>query len=228
MTAVSPVTLRFVNGATGEPLPLHPRRLILAGYTGRDRASVQKHIDELTEQGVAPPEQVPALYTGEPGSIQIDGSLPAAAGWASGEVEFVLFVGEAGVFVGVGSDHTDRDLERTSVVASKRAFHKVVSRILWPVETLQAEWDELCLRSWVTHDSEEYLYQEGALATMMTPTDLLNLLPAEDRAAGLVLFSGTVPATAPAPASGPCHFDGVLLAADGRVLAACGYDYVAR
>jgi hypothetical protein len=228
MTAVSPTTLRFINGATGEPLPMHQRRLILAGYTGRDRASVQKHIDELAAQGVAPPEQVPALYTGEPGSIQIDGSLPAVAGWASGEVEFVLLVGDGGVFVGVGSDHTDRDLERTSVVASKRAFSKIVSRILWPVEALQAEWDQLCLQSWVTHDSEHYLYQQGTLATMMTPTDLLNLLPSEDRAAGLVLFSGTVPAAAPAPASGACHFDGVLLAADGRALAACGYDYVAR
>ncbi|MEO1265398.1 MAG: DUF2848 family protein, partial [Pseudomonadota bacterium] len=38
------------------------RDLVLAGWTGRDAAKVQEHIDELAEHGVAPPSRTPMFY----------------------------------------------------------------------------------------------------------------------------------------------------------------------
>ena len=141
----------------------------------------------------------------------------------------VLFVSAGAIYVGIGSDHTDRDLERTSIVASKQAFSKIIGRRVWPLDRLQPDWDRFALRSWVTHEGVgvRTLYQEGAVASMMTPVDLLNLIPTDQRGDGLVLFSGTVPAASEAPSSGACRFEGELLDGSGGVLASCGYSYQA-
>src|SRR5689334_3905949 len=106
--------MQLTNAADGKPVDFAPQRVVLAGYTGRDRAAVQAHIDELRAQGIPAPEHTPELYRTDAGAIQIDGQLARGHGWSSGEVEFVLLVGGGATYVGIGSDHTDRDLERTS------------------------------------------------------------------------------------------------------------------
>jgi hypothetical protein len=186
---------------------------------------VRRHIDELAAEGIPPPERVPELYSGLPAQLAIGGSLPPGRGWSSGEVEYVLFVTDAGVLVGVGSDHTDRELERAAVVAAKQAFPKIVGPTVWPLDALAGDWDSLRLRSWVTCAGERSLYQEGAMATILAPSDLLDLVPPEERREGLVVFSGTVPAARRAPTADICRFQGEIVGADGTVIAACDYEY---
>lgn len=222
-THASPLLL--INAADGQELVLHPRRLVLAGYTGRDRQSVQQHIDELAAEGIPPPEQVPALYPGSASDIQVGGRLPPGAGWSSGEVEYVLFVTDLGLLVGVGSDHTDRDLERASVIGAKQAFSKIVGARVWPLGDLANKWDSLIIRSWVTHQGGRRPYQEAALATILPPAELLDLLAPTQRGPGLVLFAGTVPAIEPAPRSGQCRFEGEIARPNGEVLLSCRYEY---
>ncbi|MBI3328109.1 MAG: DUF2848 family protein [Nitrospinae bacterium] len=121
--------LTLTNSVDGQQIGFQPRHLILGGYTGRDREHVQRHIDELVAAGIPAPASVPELYPGHAAAIQIGGVLPAGSGWSSGEVEYVLFVTAQGVYVGVGSDHTDRALERTSIVAAKQAFPMTIKEI---------------------------------------------------------------------------------------------------
>ena len=49
--------------AGGGPLALDVQRLIIAGWTGRDAAAVQHHIEELQALGVKPPATVPTFGT---------------------------------------------------------------------------------------------------------------------------------------------------------------------
>ncbi len=221
-----PVTLELTDAARDAPLVFVPERVVLAGYTGRDRAVVQRHIDELRAQGIPAPERVPAAYPGLPQLIQIDGTLPGGEGWSSGEVEFVLLTTERGVYVGVGSDHTDRELERTAMVPAKQAFPKILGRRVWPLTQLSRDWDSLVLRSWITHEGTRSLYQEGSIAMIMTPDDLL-AFAGDGAASGLIVYSGTVPALSGPPTAGRCRFEGMLTRADGQVLASCSYDYEA-
>lgn len=218
--------LSLINAAQGTPLSFTPTRVLLAGYTGRDRASVQRHIEELRALGVPAPERVPEVYPGLPEGIQVDGELAAGAGWSSGEVEYVLLATERGVYVGVGSDHTDRDLERRAMVPAKQAFRKIVGARIWPLERLAGEWDALVLRSWITCGRVRQLYQEGSVALIIAPHDLLTLVEG-GAAPGTVVFSGTVPTAAAAPRQGRCRFDGELARPDGSVLASCSYWYEA-
>lgn len=219
--------LTLAIGGSGLPFAFRPSHVVLAGYTGRDRDSVLRHIEELKEDGIPPPETVPALYPGQARGLQVGGALAAGGGWSSGEIEYVLFWAEAGTFVGVGSDHTDRELERTSIVASKHAFPKVVGQHVWPLESLRGEWDSLVLWSWVIRNGVRHLCQEGTLAILLPPADLIELIPAGDRTPGLVVFSGTVPASGRAPREGVWEFEGQLARPNGDVLAEVRYQYCA-
>jgi len=219
------VRLALVNGATGRPIHFTPQRVLLAGYTGRDRAVVQRHIDELAAQGIPAPAEVPIVYPGR--ELQVNGELSAGSGWSSGEVEFVLLITRAGILVGVGSDHTDRTLEQSAMVPAKQAFPKVVAKAVWPLEALLPEWDQLVLDSWLSRGQRRLQYQEGPLAEIMKPEDLLQLVDAEDRRPGLALFSGTVPSLRPAPRTGHWRFQGELVTSSGRKLSRCEYEYEA-
>lgn len=217
--------MRLFDATRSRAVRFTPWRVRLAGYTGRDRAAVQRHIDELAEQGIPPPDQVPAIYPGA--QVQVNGELAASAGWSSGEVEFVLLLTRRGMFVGVGSDHTDRELERTAMVEAKQAFPKILGRDVWPLNALLPEWDRLRLQSWLDRDGDRVAYQEGPLASILAPVDLLELIEPQERRTGLVLFSGTVPSVRAAPRTGRWLFEGELVGADGRTLTRCRYGYEA-
>ena len=83
------------------------RDLVIAGWTGRNTETVEKHIREL---------------------------------------EAVLFSLEDGLWVGVGSDHTDRRTETFNISVSKQACPKPVGPQLWRYSEVADHWDQLILR----------------------------------------------------------------------------------
>jgi hypothetical protein len=168
-------------------------QVILVGYSGRDREAVQAHIRELEHLGVAPPARVPAMYTVPPALVSAASSLVVAGAETSGEAEFVLLPGPRGWLVAAGSDHTDRAHEAIDVAESKLLCGKVISREVWPLESLEQHWDRLELRAWTTDELGRRLYQEGVLGDLLTPAQLL----AEVQSAGFttsnaLIFSGTL------------------------------------
>jgi len=46
--------LEFQVVGTNETFALVPRAVVIAGYTGKDRAAVDRHIQELAEAGLPP------------------------------------------------------------------------------------------------------------------------------------------------------------------------------
>jgi Protein of unknown function (DUF2848) len=186
-----------VAGATGEPqhLTVEVQQILLAGYTGRDRAKVLEHIHELEALGVAPPARVPAIYV-VPSHLLTTGSAVAVRGeQTSGEAEFYLLVTSEGMLVGVGSDHTDRAHETIDVTESKAMCPKPISDTVWRYEDVRSHWDKLELRSWVTAAGERRLYQEGRLGALLDVDGLLRELTAAGHAdlRGHIVFGGTLP-----------------------------------
>ncbi len=123
--------------------------LIIAGWTGRDRAEVEQHIAELAAIGVNPPTTVPCFYRVGANLLTNTRTIDVAGSHSSGEVEFVLVSLAAGLHVGVGSDHTDRKVEAYGVTVSKQMCPKPIGRELWKFSDVEAHWDELMLRSWL-------------------------------------------------------------------------------
>lgn len=191
---VDPVRLRSLTvdgGASSDPIEFRPTRVVVAGYTGRDRARVQAHIDELAAIGVAPPDRVPSYYEQPLEMLTFHGAITVPSSSTSGEAEPVLLFTEAGPMLAVGSDHTDREQERIDVGTSKAVCPKVVSRQVVPLAEVGDTWDDGVLRSWA--DGEPY--QEHPLAAITPPPDLVADFTTVfgDPTPGLVLFLGTVP-----------------------------------
>ncbi|MGH3321821.1 MAG: DUF2848 family protein [Streptosporangiaceae bacterium] len=179
--------LELTTLAGSEPLEFDPRRVFLAGYTGRDRAAAEAHVAELARHGIPAPSRVPSRVTTR-SRIDVYGARSA------GEAEFVLFLHEGRVLAGVGSDHTDRELEEHSVVKSKQCVDKPMSGQVWLLDEIVGHWDELALRSTVLDGAIQTPYQDGAVVSMMTPRAILGEI--ESRVGlkdGDVVWSGTLP-----------------------------------
>lgn len=179
-----------------EPLEFGVARILDAGFTGRNQALAMKHVEELKSHGVAAPDRIPAYYGVTRESATTDDEIEVLGDTTSGEVEVVLLFQDDQIYIGVGSDHTDRELEKESIPRSKVICPKVVSRQVWRFEDVKPHWETLVLHSWVEVDGVRTLYQEGALADFLPVDDFLTRVRKEvkdGRLEGMVLFMGTLP-----------------------------------
>lgn len=149
------------------------RKFVIAGWTGRDPASVNKHIAELEAIGVPAPSTVPVFYEVAPTLMTTSTDITVVGEKTSGEVEFVLINTQQGLLVTVGSDHTDRWLETISVHHSKQICPKPVAAKSWSFESVESHWDQLILRAYSQQGDRRSLYQEGLVTGMLAPLDLL-------------------------------------------------------
>jgi hypothetical protein len=158
---------------TTTPLTLPIDRAIMAGWTGRDPVARDKHIAELEAIGIARPATTPIYYPVAARRLTTDDSIEVSGGDTSGEVEFVLIGWQDRIFVGVGSDHTDRKVETYSVTVSKQMCDKPMASVLWEYEDVAGHWDRLILRSHAWIDGKRVLYQEGTLDSMLPVKELI-------------------------------------------------------
>jgi uncharacterized protein DUF2848 len=182
----------IINGARR---PIEVTQLVVAGWTGRDRAAVERHIAELAAIGVKRPRSVPTFYRLGASLLTTAKEIEVAGEASSGEVEFVLVSAQGSLYVGVGSDHTDRKVEAYGVTVSKQMCPKPLGPELWPFAELEARWDELVLRSHLTRRGRRRLYQEGGVAQMLAPRELIARFSgsAGMLAPGTAMFCGTLP-----------------------------------
>lgn len=168
------------------------RRAIIAGWTGRDPAAVEKHVRELELLGVKRPATTPIFYRVSAQRITTADTMQVPGTTSSGEVEFVLVMAGGELLVGVGSDHTDREVETYNVTVSKQMCDKPVAAQLWPFADVAPHWDKLVLRSFIMERGQRVLYQEGSVAAMLAPLDLIGRI-GEGKALGegTVMFCGT-------------------------------------
>lgn len=168
-------------------------KLVVAGWTGRDTAALNAHIKELAAIGVTPPKSVPIFYRNSASLLTTAAQIETVGTKSSGEVEFVLYALNDGLWVGVGSDHTDRQAETVNVSRSKQMCAKPVSARLWHYDEVKPHWDRLRLRSYVPgDDGKPRLYQECSVTSMRAPEELISLYTGNDRlAVGTAMFCGT-------------------------------------
>lgn len=168
--------------------------LVIAGWTGSDAAAIEAHILELEVLGVRRPKKTPIFYRGAATLLTQRESIEVVGSTASGEVEPVIFSTESGLWLGIGSDHTDREVETVGITISKQMCAKPVSTKVWKFEEVEGHWNELIVRSWMTKGGQRRLYQEGPLAKMRHPSELLKLYGGEGYVPepGLAMFCGTL------------------------------------
>lgn len=188
------ITLSVIKEKGTEQLVFRADQLICSGWVGKDRRALQEHIDELAKLGVAGPSRIPIYMYLSTYLLTTDDEISVITSQSSGEIEYVVLRQGEDIWVTVGSDHTDRDVETKSIPASKQMYAKCLAKECWPLNDIQDHWDNLLLRCWVYKNNQKILYQEAPLATILSPWEIMEKIPDRESLKGknVVLFSGTI------------------------------------
>jgi hypothetical protein len=190
--AFASIDLVFETKACTQTLDFEVNELVVAGWTGRDRDGVEHHIRELEALGIARPKSTPIYYRASASRLTTRETIEMIGTDSSGEVEFVLLQAEGNLWVGVGSDHTDRKVEAYGVTVSKQMCDKPIAGRVWSMSDISDHWDALQTRSWISWDGQETLYQEGPVTQMLSPKDLIEgYFGVGGMRDGSVMFCGT-------------------------------------
>jgi hypothetical protein len=166
--------------------------MIIAGWAGRNAAAIGHHIEELVALGIRRPSTTPLYYRVAAQTATQSNRLVVLGPDSSGEVEPVVVAMADGLWIGIGSDHTDRKAEASGIALSKQLCGKPVGAQLWFYADVEGHWDELIIRSWATIDGERLLYQDSSTSALMTPRDLIRKQAGSDMLpTGTLMFCGT-------------------------------------
>jgi hypothetical protein len=165
------LSLILISGAMMAQREVGINDAVVAGWTGRDPAAVEKHIRELEALGVKRPASTPIFYRVAAARLTTGAGIEAVGENSGGEVEFVLLQHDGRLWVGAGSDHTDRAVEAYGVTVSKQMCDKPVAPVFWAFDEVAPHWDRLLLRAHVVENGERRLYQEGPVKAMLAPLD---------------------------------------------------------
>jgi Protein of unknown function (DUF2848) len=169
--------------------------LVVAGWTGRDKAAVEKHIAELEAIGVKRPASTPIFYRASAVRVTTDDAIEALGNASSGEAEFVLLQHGGRLWVGTGSDHTDREVEKYGVSVSKQMCDKPIAVDFWAYDEIAPHWDKLILRAHIAEGGVRKLYQQGPVTAMLDPLTLIEQFAGNKALAeGTLMFCGTLAA----------------------------------
>jgi hypothetical protein len=167
------LTFTIDDKGVATPLTLAIDQAVIAGWTGRDPVARDKHIAELEAIGIARPATTPIYYRCSARRLTTEDTIEVCGEDSSGEVEFVLIGWQGRIFVGCGSDHTDRKVESYSVTVSKQMCDKPIASELWELEDVIDHWDQMILRAYAWIDGMRVLYQEGTLDGMLPVKELI-------------------------------------------------------
>jgi hypothetical protein len=186
-------TLKKLSGE--QEITVEFENLLVIGYAGRDMEKTMDHIRELEEKlGVAPPKRIPTIFECSHELLTQADSIKFLGEKTCGEAEYIIVLDKGNVYIGIGSDHTDRELERDSVPKAKQVCPKPIGKELWVYEEVKDHWDEIKVVSYQQVDGKEVPYQDGTLADILPVEKILEEL--KERVGDIeqsIIFSGTVP-----------------------------------
>jgi hypothetical protein len=192
----NPLNLTVVGRDAQQMLVFDVERMYNLAFTIRNAARMQQHLDEIAKTGIPRPsvDRPPAIYPVSDWAITTASNITVQREKTSGEVEIVILKHDGSILVGVGSDHTDRELEALDILWSKQVCPNVLAPTVWPLDDVKDHWDDLFIESEVEENGERTLYQHASVAEFWTPAEMLASLAGRVKLldGGLIVFSGTV------------------------------------
>ena len=187
------INAKFTSKSKKKTEEIVINRAIVGGWTGRDKGALQHHIDELAKIGVKAPEKTPMFYRVGVSRLTTADAIEVIGDGSSGEVEYVLIQRENRIWVGAASDHTDRVYEHMGITVAKQLCDKPIATEFWPLDEVEGHWDQIKIRSYIQEGGDEVLYQDGNVAGLLSPQELLEHLREEgdNLGEGDLLFGGT-------------------------------------
>lgn len=186
------LSLTLQDGASASKKDVAITHAVIAGWTGRNRADIDHHIEELAALGIPRPKRVPIYFRMAAARATTASMIEVLTTKSSGEVEFVMVQTGGKLWIGVGSDHTDRDVETYGITVSKHMCDHPVSSTFWSYDSIKDHWDKLILRAFIMENGKRVMYQEGSVASMLPPLQIIEkYTEGKGLQEGTLMFGGT-------------------------------------
>ena len=169
------------------------KKLIVVGFAGKDVEKTMEHIRELEAEGIKCPSEVPVVYRCAKNLLTEAETIEVVAGDTSGEVEYLIFSDGGRYYIGLGSDHTDRSLEGTSIHKSKQVCAKPYANTFWLYDEIVGHFESIKLISSQIVDGERIEYQEGVTGDLLPLQTIIEKIEREESMEGALIYTGTVP-----------------------------------
>lgn len=170
-------------------------RLLIVGYSGSNIEKIKEHIKELKEHlGVPEPKRIPTIFECSRELLTTEKDIRFVGNMTSGEVEYLIIKHSNEIYIGIGSDHTDRKLESISVPKAKQICPKPIGEEVWLYKDVKDHWNEIEAESYQNIEGQKILYQKGKLSEILPVEKIISEL--ENRVGNIedsIIFSGTVP-----------------------------------
>ena len=198
-----PFTFQVVDAAGRHPLRLDVTRVYNLGFTIRDPEKMQAHLDEIYKHGLSELkiDRPPIIFPISVWATITDSEATVQYEQTSGEVEIVTIDDGSGeLYVTVGSDVTDRELETSNLAGqrnirwSKQDAPNVVAPTVWRWQDVEAHWDEVTIHSTISDGDRTVEYQRAGVDEFWTPAEMRASIDGRVTpvAGARILFSGTV------------------------------------
>lgn len=168
-------------------------KLIVVGFAGKDIAKTMEHIKELEAEGIRCPKSVPVVYQCSKNILTQEAVIDVIAEKTSGEVEYLILVHEGKYYIGIGSDHTDRDLEAVSIHKSKQVCLKPFAADFWSYEEIKDHFGEIKLVSQQVVEGKVIEYQSGSTGDLLPLEQIIASIEKELSVEDSLIYTGTVP-----------------------------------
>jgi hypothetical protein len=155
------------------PVEIEITQGVVAGWTGRNADAVQHHIEELAAIGVPAPSTVPLYYRVSDLMFTTAPVIQCLDDTSSGEAEPTLIDDGTRLYLGLGSDHTDRKLEAYSVAHSKQICPKPLAPVLWDYADVADHIDDIRIRSFLREGGAWVPYQDGRIGAIRPLAELV-------------------------------------------------------
>jgi hypothetical protein len=190
------LSLVFVDQTGERQKQVKITKAVVGGWTARDQEGLRHHIEELVKIGVPRPEKTPLFYRVSARRLTTDNAIEALGDASSGEVEWVMLKYGGRLWVGAGSDHTDRKIETQGISIAKQMCDKPIASRFWAYEEIADHWEKIELSSEIIKNGSRQLYQKGLVTSLLAPEALLSLYRQDEgeMADGTLLFGGTMSA----------------------------------
>jgi hypothetical protein len=185
--------LRYSN----EIIDIEPKKLIAMGFTPRDEKVIRELFEALRKIGGSIPDKTPMTYPLSPDLLTTRDKIFVVGKDNNGEVEYLIIPFNDDIYIGVGSDHADKQVESFDIQKSKQLCAKHMCKEVWRWNEVKDHWDEIVLESRYIVDGVEELYQKNIAEVMLRPEKIIQSV--EDYYSrkisdlDCVIFSGSVP-----------------------------------
>lgn len=168
-------------------------KVIAMGFTARNQEQMKKNLEALKKEGIEYPSSFPQVYPCIKNVLDSGDEIDVLSENTCGEVEYLILKIKNELFIGVGSDHADKKIEKKSILYSKNICPKPFKNLFWRYSQVRDHWDDLIIRSWQKDGNEFIKYQDSSVSNILQPSHVLKSISScMDDNEDYIIFCGSV------------------------------------